>query len=249
MPSSTTADDSASKRKRREGPRTPSRGRGVARYGALLDATDALLQVENPDTIGLYQIAEQAGVPPASVYHFFPTKEAAYVALAERYLEGLMEVHRAPIEARLLGGWQDLLQIDFRRAMEFYNARPPMNKILYGGYGGIEARNIDKLFSLKLANAHYDRLDRIFHMPFMSSPGSFFENRLGILDALWSISVRRYGSITEEYLLEAQRACAAYTLVYLPQYLEPRELLVEAAARGESLTLAFDLPAQDDPAA
>ena len=62
MAGSITADDGAPKRKRREGPRAPSRGRGVARYGALLDATDALLQVENPDTIGLYQIAEQAGV-------------------------------------------------------------------------------------------------------------------------------------------------------------------------------------------
>ena len=59
----------------------------------------------NPDEIGPYQIAERAGVPPASVYQFFPTKEAAYQALAERYLDGLLEVHAQTIEARLIQTW------------------------------------------------------------------------------------------------------------------------------------------------
>jgi len=236
----TGAAEVAPKRKRRDGPRTPSHGRGVIRYAALLDATEDLLMSLDPDAIGLYQIAERAGVPPASAYHFFPTKEAAYVGLARRYLEGLLEMHREPIEARLLKGWQDLMMIDMRRGMEFYNARPPMSKILYGGYGGVEAREIDGLAVVRMSNAHYRRLEKLFHMPFIRNPERISENRMGILDALWTLSFRRHGSITEEYLLEAHRACVAYTRFYLPEHLEPREYLLDAIASGGTVQLPFD---------
>jgi AcrR family transcriptional regulator len=238
MPNSTL--ESAPKRKRRVDPRTPSRGRGILRYEALLDAAEALLATENPDTIGLYQMAERAGVPPASVYHFFPTKEAAFVALAERYLTGIKECLGAPIEARELQSWQDLLRIDARRSMAFHNSHPPMLKLLYGGYGGVEARNIDMLYVANIATAHYNRLNRIFHMPHLRNPAKIFEIRISILDAIWTISYRRHGCITEEYFREVYQACVSYARLYLPEYVERRDSLIEAAERGEKISLPID---------
>lgn len=234
-------------RARPAGLRRPSRGRGVVRYQALLEATEALLFDADPDVIGLYQIAEKAGVPPASVYHFFPTKEAAYQALAERYLEGLVRMHSEPIEAALVKTWQDLSAIDMRRAMDYYNARPPMLKILYGGYGGVGARNIDIVTTDKLAEAGYRRLNQLFHVPHF--PGDEVKARiaLGILDATWTISVRLHGKITEEYYQEAFAACIAYRRLYMPEYLQPRELLTETAARGGTLSLSYSV--EDDEAA
>lgn len=240
MSISTPAAENTPKRKRREGPRAPSRGRGVLRHAALLDATEALLQTESPDDVGLYQIADYAGVPPASVYHFFPTKEAAYTALMQRYCVSLLEIHHVPIEASQVKSWQDLFRIDVRRAMDFYNSNVPARKIMYGGYPGVEARNIDKLLSLKLANAHYERLNRIFHMPFMKDPEKKFEIRISILDAIWTIAVRRSGYITDEYFEEAYNACVAYTRLFLPEQIERRDILVEASERGGYLTLPFD---------
>ena len=232
------------KRPRPAGPRRPSRGRGLVRYQALLDATDALLRDSNPDEIGLYQIAEKAEVPPASVYHFFPTKEAAYQALAEQYLEGLLEVHSAPIEAARLRSWQDVFAVGMRRAMEFYNAHPPMLKILYGGYGGVQARNIDILVTDQMAAVSYNRLNKIFHMPFIQDPQRRFQIVFAVLDAIWTISVRRYGKITDEYLEEAFRACVACAKVFLPEVVEPREILVEATKRGQSIALPYTVEPQ-----
>lgn len=221
-------------------PRAPSRGRGVLRYAALLDATAALLHEQAPDAIGLYQIAERAGVPPASVYHFFPTKEAAYVALASRCSEELLEVHRQPIQAADIKSWRDLYRIDARRAMEFYNSSPPYLKIIYGGYGGVDANNVDKVLALSFSCSSYDRLDRIFHMPVISEPEKKFEIRLGILDSVWQISVRRHGYITEDYFEESVKAAIAYGRIYIPDHLEPRELLLEAARSGGTVSLPFD---------
>ena len=246
-----TPDAAATKEikpRRREGPRTPSRGRGLLRFNALLDATESLLQSTNPDEIGLYQIAERASVPPPSAYHFFPTKEAAYDALAERFMVQLLDVHRTPIEANRLTNWTDLFLIDIDRGRDFYNRHPPALKIFYGGYGGVNAKNIDRIAADKISTSNYDRMNRIFHMPILSDTHRPFEVRLGILDAIWTLSVRRHGYITQDYQDEAMEACLAYSRVYLPARIERRDLLIQAAERGESVTLPFE-PSADEPVA
>lgn len=240
MATSKVSGKLAAARKRDASPRAPSRGRGILRYAALLDATSELLHEQTPDAIGLYQIAERAGVPPASVYHFFPTKEAAYVALASRCSEEILDVHRAPIEARLIERWQDLYRIDARRAMEFYNGNPPYLKIIYGSYGGVDAHNVDKVLALSFSTSSYDRLNRVYHMPYIRDPERKFEIRLGILDSVWQISVRRHGYITDEYFEESVAAAIAYARLYIPDHLEPRELLQEAIKKGGMIELPFD---------
>lgn len=240
MPTANPAAAADTRRKRREGPRIPSQGRGVARHAALLDAAEALLSAHNPDEIGLYQIAEQAGVPPASVYHFFPTKEAAFDALAQRLVLQLLATHHEPIEARRLLNWTDLFRIDVDRGRAFYNQCPPALKIFYGGFGGVDAKSIDKIAADTIAASGFDRLDRIFHMPYLKEARRFFEIRLSILDAIWTVSVRRHGFITDDYHQEAFEACIAYSRLYLPAHMERRPLLIEAAERGEALMLPFD---------
>jgi AcrR family transcriptional regulator len=78
--------NSGSKAARPTSPRKPVQKRSRERYERLLDATESLLSAQDAGSVGLYDIAKHANVPPASVYHFFPTKEAAFVALAERFL-------------------------------------------------------------------------------------------------------------------------------------------------------------------
>lgn len=243
MQSSSQSSEGLRTDKPSRGPRSPSRNRGFVRFAALLDAVDDLLQTESPDAIGLYQIAQRADVPPPSVYHFFPSTEAAFVALAERYCDGLLDVHRTPIEARLIRSWQDLARIDERRAMEFYNAHPPALKIFYGGYGGVGTRSIDKMLAIKISSAASARLNRVFHLPRLGAEArkiKYGEIALAILDSIWTISVQTHGYITEDYLEESNRATIAYRRLYLPEYLEPRAELLAAAERGESVTLPFD---------
>lgn len=228
------------KARRAGSPRQPSRGRGLLRYTALVDATEALLQTEDPDEVGLYRIAEQADVPPASVYHFFPTKEAAFTALANRVADRLMEVHRAPIRARDIQSWQALFQIDTGRARDFYNANPAALKIFYGGFVGVDARRVDESVVRRLAGASYRRMDQIFHMPFIRNPEQKFVSRLAILDSIWGVSVKLHGHITEEFHQEALIACTAYSCHILPEAIELRDSFLKLVKSDAMIALPFE---------
>lgn len=223
--------------RRTEMPRTPSRTRGKARYAALIQATASLLETRNPATVGLTDIAKAAKIPAASIYHFFPSKEAAFVALAQHYMDRLDVVHRTPIEARKLGSWQDLFRIDVERAASFYNSHRPAMKLFYAGSGGLEPRDVDKVYTLEIARCQYARLNSIFHMPHISDPEPIFEIRTALLDAVWSVSVRRHGCIVDEMVQEAYEICAGYTAQFLPRRIERRQSLIDAAARDEHLVL------------
>lgn len=218
-------------------PRKPSRGIGVARFNALVDATEKLLCEHDPDDIGLYQIAEMAGASTASAYHFFPTRDAAFLAVAERYLEHFLSLTADPIEATMLRSWQDLLEIDSRRTMEFYNLNPSAMKIFYSGFGSTAVRKADIGFNNAIAGSIYRRMDFVFHMPILKDATRVYHIGLAIMDAVWAISFQKHGKISPEYFREGLAACEAYHRLYLPAHVEPRSFCQEAAARAEAIEL------------
>jgi AcrR family transcriptional regulator len=240
MKSSTTKIKADVKRRQTAGPRKPSRGRGVARFAALVEATEQLLTQFSPDEIGLYQIAEQADIPAPSVYHFFPTKEAAFDAFAESFVSRILATHREPIDTRLLNNWTDLYRIDNERARDFYNANKPSLKIFYGGFGGVNAKNLDDLMRRDISMRGYERANFLFNMPRIDNYERMAENRMGIMDSFWTTSVREFGYITDDYFEEGLQAALAYTRLYLPAFSTPRDALLEAQADGRFVRLPYD---------
>ena len=68
-------------------PRWPSRADSKARFQLLMQAVEALLQQIGPSDITIQMIADAAHMPTATVYHFFPSAEAAMFAQARVYIE------------------------------------------------------------------------------------------------------------------------------------------------------------------
>ena len=216
----------------------PGNARGVQRRTALLDATELLLTTSSPEDIGIYQIAEQAGVPPASAYHFFPTKDAAYLALGRRYIEAFWALEREQTDARQLKSWQDYFEIEQDRARRFGNAHPVALKIFYGGYGSPASRKADVRLAAELAERIYPVLDTLFHMPRIPDATRHFQIALAILNAVWALSYEHHGEITDAYFQDALKAHNAYCRLFLPEQLEPRDALRQAAEAGGFVILA-----------
>ena len=221
----------------RQRARQPSRERGQLRFQALLDATEELLSEHNPDDIGLYQIARRAHIAPASVYHFFPTKNAALLALAERYHADMRLMVSAPVPASRLLSWQDLLIIRQDRAVSYYNSHLPAAKIFLGIHPSWEIHQADSRYNQTASETLFSFYDRLFLMPYVQDPHEKFALTYVIADAIRSVSFERYGTITPKYAQEAIGACIAYCRTFLPDRIEPRPAVLEAAARGESMVL------------
>ena len=87
--------------------KTPSRGRGVQRVSALLDAASAVFAEAGYEAATTTEIARRAGASIGSLYQFFPTKEHVAAALHARHLDALAgmldllveEVRGQPVEA------------------------------------------------------------------------------------------------------------------------------------------------------
>ncbi len=217
--------------------RRPTRKRGQARFQCLLQAAEALLLEENPDDIGLYQIAERASVPPASVYHFFPTRNAALLALADQYHADIRALVNAPVPAVRLLSWQDLLIIRHERAVKYYNEHLAAAKVFLGIHPSWEIHQADTAYNRTASETLFAYFDRFFQMPYVQDPQAKLEVTYSIADAIWSISFERLGTITPQYFDEAVSACTAYCRTFLPDRVPPRDSVVQAAARGESLSL------------
>lgn len=204
-------------------PRRPVQKRSRERFERLLDAVEALLLEHEPATVGLYDIAKQANVPPASVYHFFPTKEAAFVALAERYLERLNEMTRStPLDRSLIRHWSDLYVLGSDRLFLFYNENPVLLKLFFGSGLNAEIHNRDLDYIKGLSEDGYNWMNLYFEMPYLPEPETKFSIIYAIYDGVTSASYQRHGIVTQEYRDGLISAVLAYCRTFLPEVIPLR---------------------------
>lgn len=207
--------------KDRHSARFPTRKRGVERFDLLLDATASLLAEKLDDDISLAQIADRAGVPLTSVYHFFTNRNAAFVALAQRFQVqihaiGLGELNPVPKT------WQEVIESRQRLGARYLNANPAALRLFMGAGVSVEVRNTDLSGNAALARGRTEYLMRTFTIP----PMPDFEKRVAIsialMDGIWALSYSIHGYITDEYVTESARSSIMYLRCYLPEYLELR---------------------------
>jgi AcrR family transcriptional regulator len=216
-------------------PRVPLQERSVVRYNTLLDALEMMLRDKDPDDLGLAQISEASGIPIASVYHFFPTKEAAFTGLVQRHLEGVAGMSAEPFEASRLRSWQDLMAVEHEYGRGYHMRNPVATKLFYGCHGSLEGRKLDNAFMFEFAGAMFSRYDAVFHMPFVADPVTKFHICLSIMDMVWGLSFLRQGHITQVYADEALAASIAYGRSFLPDRVEVREHVKQLAEAGRTI--------------
>ncbi len=197
--------------------RRPAQKRSHLRVTALLDAADRLLEDRDINDIGLYDVAHMAEVPPTSAYHFFPTKESVFLALAQRYLQTLHTALQAPIDLEAIERWQDLVIIRYDRVVEYFNASLPARKLFIGMAVGSDVKKLDFEDMDNLVVWFHRSMDAIFEMPFVRDPAFKFTVLFGIQDGIWASSYAKHGHITPAFAEEGRRAAIAYLSTFLPQ--------------------------------
>lgn len=201
--------------------KTQMRKRGIERFNTLLDATAALLSELPDEDISLAQIADRAAVPLASLYHFFPNRNAAFVALAKRYHVLLNELALSEPEERP-ARWQDVIEYKQRNGARFLNDNPAAQRLFLGAGVSVEVRNTDLSGNAELARNRAEYLNRMFEIPKMPDLEKRLAVSIAVMDGIWALSYSIHRSITDEYLEESILTSTTYLRCYLPEFLQPK---------------------------
>ncbi len=205
-------------------PRLPQRAAGRERFAVLVDAVDALLSERDAGEISLYDIADAAGVPTASVYHFFPSMAAGYVALAQRYLGMFRDIFAEPIDHDSVTGWQDVFRIKHRQALDFYKDHVVARKLFLGSEYSWQVRQADVVGNRHLAESLSQTYARHFHLGNAEALIEKIEVGIDICDSIWALScLKNDGIIDDYYAEESARAYEAYVGLYIPSHLDKRD--------------------------
>ena len=110
---------------------------------ALLEAAVNLVRANGPDHLSLRAVAEQVGVSPSAVYHYFPDKDSLiselgdqlYIKMAEMQAVALGSIPGSSARAARMR-YRELGRTYFRWA----NSEPNLFRLMFGGFCKIEKR-------------------------------------------------------------------------------------------------------------
>ena len=170
------------------------------------------------------QIADRAGVPEGSAYHFYANKYDLLRALAGELSNRFIDAHKQPIDPKTIASWHDLADLIVIRGAEVYEANPAAIQICLGGKTPPEIKLEDRINDRAVSAVIEEVFDRFFVLPDLPRKHDIFFYIVELVDVIFALSVAEHGEITPEMLQEAKRVARGYLGTYLAPVLERREL-------------------------
>jgi AcrR family transcriptional regulator len=192
-----------------------TRKRGRERRKLLLKAAYELLCVRPVEDVSFRDIADKAGVPEGSAYHFFANRFDVFSALAEELSDQFIEAHRRKVPPSRRRSWQALAEHLVDVGAKVYAKNPPARQLLIGGKTPPEVKQADRINDRAVGNIMHEVFAEYFEMPQSDEMRNAFYYFIEITDLLFTLSVIEHGKITPAMLAEAKRAGIGYLGSYL----------------------------------
>jgi AcrR family transcriptional regulator len=192
-----------------------TRKRGRERRKLLLKATYDLLCLRPVEDISFRDIADEAGVPEGSAYHFFANRFDVFSALAEELSDQFIEAHQRKVPPSRRKSWQALAEHLIDVGAKVYAKNPPARQLLIGGKTPPEIKQADRLNDRAVGNVMYEVFAEHFELPETDEMRKAFFYFIEITDLIFTLSVIEHGEITAGMLAEAKRAGTGYLGTYL----------------------------------
>jgi AcrR family transcriptional regulator len=196
--------------------------RGRERAGRILDAADRLIRRDGHTGLSLQQVAEAAGIPPASLYHYFSTSQALLMGLAQRYIAAFEMLASRELDHARLTSWGELCALHAETALRFYHEHPVAMRLFLGPESGWEIRSADLAANRRIGGIHYRKLIRHFAVAESAALEEAMAIAVTISDSIWAMSFARSGAVEPAMAREALRARLAYLRLYVGEHVEKR---------------------------
>lgn len=195
---------------------------GRVRRQKLLMGAKKLSETRSINDISLADVCEEAGIPRASAYHFFPNIEAIFLAL--RFLNAIeiLEI-LTTVETVDYDRWQGYLTALIQRCVNIFHDDQTKAKLIYDtNTPDFEGDSFGEDMDHQIVELVYKRLSERYEMPKFEDLQDIFLVTYSIINGIFTLSYRRHERITDNYLQEATTASIAYLRCYLPEKL-PRK--------------------------
>jgi AcrR family transcriptional regulator len=192
-----------------------TRKRGRERRKLLLKAAYELLCVRPVEDISFRDIADKAGVPEGSAYHFFANRFDIFSALAKELSEQFIEAHQRKVPPSRRKSWQALAEHLIDVGAKVYAKNPPARQLLIGGKTPPEVKQADRINDRSVSNVMHGVFAEHFELPESDEMRNAFYYFIEITDLIFTLSVIEHGEITPAMLSEAKRAGVGYLGSYL----------------------------------
>lgn len=195
---------------------------GRIRRQKLLMGAKKLSETHAINDITLAAVCEEAGIPRASAYHFFPNIEAIFLAL--RFLNAIeiLEI-LATVETVDYDRWQAYLTALVECCVNIFHSDQTKAKLIYDtNTPDFEGDGFGEAIDHQIVQLVYKRLSERYEMPNYEDIEDVLLVTYSIINGIFTLSYRRHESITDSYLQEATTASIAYLRCYLPEKL-PRK--------------------------
>ncbi len=110
---------------------------------ALLEAAVNLVRANGPDHLSLRAVAEQVGVSPSAVYHYFPDKDSLISELGDQLFIKMAEMQAVALGS-IPGSSARAARMRYRELGRTYfrwaNSEPNLFRLMFGGFCKIEKR-------------------------------------------------------------------------------------------------------------
>ncbi len=191
--------------------------RGLERRRIIMEATRSLLETTSTSELSLYQVAEKSGIPPSSVYHFFPKTDVLFSALVEEIFAEFDAIVDQPLQAENIQHWKDIFSQLQSRLVTFYREHKYVRDLILGQHVISTIRHADYEHDNKLGNRIHEHHQQFFQLPPLPQEYNIFAIALQIADKVYSISHQEHGNITDTLAQGGLRAAQAYLNLYLPE--------------------------------
>lgn len=199
--------------------RRHTQARGRARREALLQAARLVLENEDCATVTLPQIAERAGIPASSAYHFYPEIGGLYKDLVREIALEMVARFRFRPGAE---SWRDTVTRFLDLSRDYFNGHAAARQLMLGPRIAPEVKKAACWEDYRFGRALMAGVEQDFVLPPLDDPAAVFFKALQIADFFYSLSVMEHGRISAEARAEGAAATLAYLALYLPHFLPRR---------------------------
>ena len=197
--------------------------RGVRRREALLASALDLLGQTAFAEITYQRIADGAGVPLASCYHFYGSKLELVRNLADELTERYLEAVFAPANYAHATTWQECVASHVRNTVAYHNRSAAELQIFFSGDVPLKLRqdalNREKVIGHRLL----ELIEGKFYMPPIERADAVFFRAVEIGRTVLALEFQEAGRLDDGSATEAVRAVVGYLANYLPGVIALKE--------------------------